>query len=366
MDEMTLLLREEKDTFANEIRIRKTGSGIRLKKKELRLLTVTLGRLLAGGVPILRALNILYQQASRPHPKKALLRIHEEVKEGRSLSDALRGMPQAFPFFYTQMVEIGESSGTLDQVLESLSLHLEQEHERSQRIREATVYPCFIVLSGMATLCVLMKLVIPKIVTVYQDFEGELPLMTQGVLAFSDAFPFIASFMLLGIGLLGFLALRHQDLLLRFCLKLPWMGRIAATRFLVRFASMFALLLQNGVTVLQAFDLVIASSRHEIFRKGLREARESVTQGQGIAESLQGIDWIPKEVVALLVAGEESGRFPETFRQIAKDGEKDFESQTQIMLKLLEPGLILAVGLVVGLIVISVLLPVFEMNELLF
>ncbi len=364
MNEMTLLLRDEKQT-SGALPGEKAGPRLRFKRKPLRLFTQTLARLVHGGVPVLRALVILREQATHAAHQSLLLRIEAAIMEGKSIATALRALPGAFPQYYVQMVAIGESSGTLDEVLAALARHLENEEERSRKIREAAAYPCFILMTGAGTLLVLIQGVMPKIMTVYQDFDGELPGITKFTLALMDFFPLIAVFLILTVFTFTLLGIKRGGDWIPWLQRAPCVGNLVSSRLLVRFTSLFSLLLQSGVPLLQAFDMVRQSFPGKTFEKLFDQIQTGLTKGEGISKVLQAIPWMPQEALALVVSGEETGRLSEALGQIAADAQKDFDGAVQVMLKLLEPALILGVGLVVGLVVISMLLPVFELNQLL-
>lgn len=364
MNEMTLLLRDVKKN-PGVLSEESTGQRLRFKRKPLRLFTQTLARLVHGGVPVLRALALLREQATNAKHQNILLKIEAAIMEGKSIAAALRALPGTFPQYFVQMVAIGESSGTLDEVLAALARHLENEEERSRKIREAAAYPCFILMTGIGTLVVLIQGVMPKVMTMYQDFDGELPGLTKFTLALMDFLPLFAVLLVLAVFTFVLLGIKRRIDWIPWLLRAPGFGKLISSRLLVRFASLFSLLLQSGVPLLQAFDMVRQSFPGKTFEKLFDQIQTDLTKGEGISKVLQTMPWMPQEALALVVAGEETGRLSEALGQIAADAQKDFDAAVQVMLKLLEPALILGVGLVVGLVVISMLLPVFELNQLL-
>ncbi len=311
--------------------------------KELCLFASSLNRLLEGGVPLLKSLQVIQRESPRPTFKEVLTRLEEEIRQGKSVSQAL-GDQKLFPSYFIQMVQAGELSGNLDKVLGLLAEYLEKEEERKRKIKEALAYPCLILGLGFATFFVLLKWVVPKLASVYSDFGAELPLVTRIVLALSDFFiPFVILF-LIALGAFAFFLRKKKEKLLPFFRK----------SFLSRFASLLSIELQSGIPILQALDSF----------GDLGRARELLSEGRGFADSLKGYGWVSEKDLALISSGEESGKLPEALAQVARESQRDMESQANLMIKLLEPALILGVGLAVGFIVVSTILPILEINEL--
>jgi len=334
----------------------------RLGNKNLRLFSSSLARLLQGGVSLLRALEITGREFSKGSFQAILSGIKESIQQGQSLSGALRSS-SSFPLYFVQMVEAGELSGTLDKVLESLSEHLEKEEERRRKIKEALAYPVLVLSLGLVTFGVLLKVVLPKIAQVYEDLGGELPGITKGILLLSHAFLPVALGGILVVGLLFFALKRSKDSLFPYLLKLPFLGKFLRKTKLMQFSSLLSLMLQSGIPILQAVE-----STGKTFGRGgekdFLQIRESLSQGKSLSQTLEGIPWTEESALALILSGEESGKLPEALSQISKEAQKEIESQAHLLLKLLEPSLILGIGLLVGFVVVSAILPILEMNTL--
>lgn len=334
----------------------------RLRNKDLRLFSSSLARLLQGGVSLLRALEITGKEFSKGSFQEILSQIKESIRQGQSLSGALRSA-SSFPLYFIQMIEAGELSGNLDKVLHSLSEHLEREEERRRRIKEALAYPSLVLLCGLVTLTVLLKVVIPKIALVYEDLGGTLPGMTQAILILSH---FLLPLVLAGTFLIVafFSAFRKKrEFLFPYLLKLPFLGNLLRKTFLTQFSSLLSLMLQSGIPILQAIESVGRTFGREM-EKDFSHIRESLSQGKALSGAVQDIPWIQERALALILSGEESGKLPEVLEQISKETQKEIESQAHFLLKLLEPSLILGIGVIVGFIVVSAILPILEMNEL--
>lgn len=337
-----------------------------LKSRELRLMTSTLGSLLEGGIPILKALQVMRREAgSRKGALSGLLeRIEERIRQGVSLSEAMKGEPRSFPVFYTQMIQAGESTGRLDQVLAMLTAHLEKEDERKRKMIEASAYPGIVLSLGVVTFAVLLKFVIPKISVVYADFEGELPALTRAVLWLSDwIVPFSLSAGVLAAAAVFYFRKRRRQAA-GYLLRVPFIGALVSRNLLSVFSSLLALELKSGIPVLTAVDSVREAVGWDFFQQDLKRVREALAQGTWLADALRPLPWLPESACVLIQAGQESGRLPEALEQVHREASRDLETRIQFTFKILEPLLILAVGAIVGLLVLSAILPILEINAL--
>ena len=358
LSELTLLLEEGGPAKTGESRPRQPA----LSRRDLKLFAISLSRLLAGGIPILKALEAMEGSAKRLALKNFLRTTGENIRQGMGLKEALEGTG-AMPGFLPQMIHAGAMSGTVPAVLEEIAGYVEKEETLRRKILEAATYPAFILLMGAVTLGVLLRSVIPKLAAVYQDFGAELPMPTQMVLAASAGFPaFCAAFT--GIALiLAFFAVKKREAVLALLHKTPFFGGFLKTCALIQFSRLLSLLLASGITVLEA--LAIAAATFPGFlEQGISRLAEGLAGGRGFSNCLAPVVWMDDLSKMIVASGEESGRLPESFAQIARDSEARLECQVQIFVKLLEPALILAIGLVVGFVVIGTVLPIFDMSGL--
>ena len=341
-----------------------SAAKIRLKRKELRLFASTCSRLLRGGVPILRALEASQREFKNGPYVSMLKLLAEKIRQGASLSQALEAPPAAFPIYFSKMVKAGEMSGTLEQILERLARHLAKEEEMRRKIREALAYPALVLSLGITTLFVLLEWVIPKMTSVYESFGSRLPFLTRAVLLASKLFLPAVCLALFLLMLTAFLLRKHKDLISSWFLKLPVAGELYRHILLSQFCSLLSLELASGIPILQALDSVKDTFSNALFQRDLGQVRESLAQGQRLAEAMQGLSWVKESSLALIYSGEEAGKLPEALAEEAQDSEQELESRAQVLVKLLEPGMILGVGLVVGIIVIAALLPILELDML--
>ena len=331
-------------------------------EKTLGVFASGLARLLEGGVPLLRSLEILEKQFKKNVLGRILSHIRESIQEGRSLSQALR-IQESFPFYFIQMVEAGELSGKLDPILHSLAGHFEKEEERRRKTKEALAYPALVLSLGIVTFFILLKFVIPKIALVHQDLGGELPTLTRMTLALSRwALPLALTGILAGLSFF-YLVSRKKELLYSCLLRLPFFGSFQKKIMLARASSLLSLMLQSGIPILQAVDSA-GKALGEVHQKDFTHLTQSLSQGESFSEALKDLAWMEEDSLALILSGEESGRLPEALHQIAKDGEREIDANAHFLLKFLEPALIVGIGILVGFIVVSAVLPLLQMNEL--
>ena len=335
----------------------------RLKAKELKLFAESLSRLLEGGIPILRALEGLEASCGNPRFEKFLKQVREDVQQGTGFSNALEST-RAVPGYFSQIVYAGEISGTVARVLAELAGYLEKEEALKSRIREAVAYPALILLMGFTTLGVLLEVVIPKLAVVYKDFGAELPFITRIILGLSGLFFPVLILLLIITASAVWLFLKKKETLNILFYKLPVSGGFFRSCVLIQFSRLLSLLLESGIPVLEAMNLVEKTFSSAFLKADISRLRQELQDGGGFSSGLKNIGWMDPLSKMLASAGVESGRLPASFAQIARDSQVQFESRLQMAIKVLEPGLILVIGLIVGFIVIGTVLPIFDISGL--
>lgn len=337
---------------------------LRSSSPRLRLFAQSLARLLEGGVPLIRSLEILERESKDQSFKLLLSQIKDWIREGESLSEAMAKEPRATPEYFTQMLEAGELSGTLPQVLKLLSDHLTKEEERKRKIIEAIAYPSLVFILGLTNFFILLQFVIPKITQVYEDFGGKLPILTQAIISLSHLVIPLAVLIVLTFGFLVYGFRNKNDLFLKLLTKLPLIGSLIQQSFLSQFSSLFSLLLKSGIPVLKALESVSNTFPSQSLRNDFEGIKAQISEGISLTQALNGLSWVTDTSKALIASGEESGKLPEAFDSIQKETAAEFESHIHFLLKILEPLLIVTVGIAIGFIVVGALLPILEMSEL--
>jgi len=324
--------------------------------------TRQLSTLLSSGVTLMEALTAIADE-NTGFWKNLLITIKEKVAAGASFSKALEECDHIFPEFYVNMVAAGETSGTLDKVLIRLADFLETQTSLKSKVRTSMVYPVFMICVGFIVLSFLFTFVIPKITKIFKDTESALPLLTVVLIAISDIFQHYW-WLLIGLvlsGIFGFRRLKEKNrpLIDRLILRLP--GKIMQSLYYVRFTRTLGFLLEGGLPVLRALELSAKSIGNTMLQSKVIEAAQRVAEGARLSASLEGF---PPVLLQLISTGERSGQLVGILKNAADSYEEEFSRRVQKTLAFLEPAMILIMGLIVGLIVLAVLLPIFQLNQL--
>lgn len=343
----------------------------RVSAGEVSVFTRQLSTLLGSGMPLVPSLSILMQQAQNPLLKKSLAQIREQVNEGKSLTDGMSEFPQIFPPFYLNMVRAGEASGTINLVLERLADFSENQQALMNKVRSALAYPIIMFFMGTAVIFLLMTFVVPKITGIFADMHQSLPLVTTILIIVSN---FLKSFWWLILIILGaaIAAFKYStagtDAGRRMWdnvkLKFPLFGQINRKIAIARFCRTLATLLQSGVPLLSAMEIVRNIVNNIIIGDAIHQAAKDLEEGKGLSGPLMQSGIFPPLVTEMIAVGEQSGTLEKMLNRIAIAYENESQSNIMTMTSLLEPIMILVMGLVVGFIVVSILLPLFEMNQL--
>lgn len=342
----------------------------RIPVSELALFTRRLATLAAASVPLHEALTALHQQERHPELKAVLGRVKARLAEGASLARALTDEPQVFKENYIAMVAAGEAGGALETVLLRLADFLERQEALRRTVTSSMAYPLLMALVGSGVMLFLLTFVIPKITGIFSSSKATLPLLTVALLFVSNT---LRKLWWLLLGLVGsavwlygryskqprFQAWKDQRLL-----HLPLIGPLIQTLVLARFSTILALLLDSGVPLLKSLEISSDAVVNRAYQAVLLQARTAISEGASLAATLSGSSLFPPMLLHLIAVGEKSGTLVESLTTAGQSFEREFESSTTRLVSLLEPLMILAMGLVVGLVVMAVLLPIFELNQL--
>jgi general secretion pathway protein F len=332
--------------------------------------TRQLATLLSAGLPLVTALSGVLDQVKKPALRRVLSQVRERVNEGSSLSVALAEHPTVFPSVYSAMIHAGESSGTLELVMERLAEFGEQQMAIQRKIQANLAYPTLMVSVGVLVVFFLMTYVIPRITRIFVEMKRALPLPTVLLIQisgfFQKAWPFLV---LLVIG--AWIAARFyvktekgRRLYDRSVLRLPIVGGIVLRVIIARITRTLGTLLGNGVPLLTAMEIVRSLVGNVILGEVIEEARQEISEGATITTPLARGGVFPGTVIQMISVGEQSGNLEGMLFKIADTYEAEFETRITTLTSLLEPVLILALGGLVGFVVLAVLLPIFEMSHL--
>jgi len=339
--------------------------------RELAVMTRQLATLLGAGLPLVPSLAALVAQSSHQALRKTLARIKDEVNEGKSLTQSLSYFPEVFPPFYVNMVRAGEASGTINLVLERLADFNEGQQALRTKIRSALAYPLFMFFIGSGVLFFLVTFVVPNITNIFREMNQTLPGITVFLIVvsgFMKAFWWVIALTILA-GAVGFrYAVRRTQrggrLWDRFKLNSPLFGELNRKIAVARFSRTLGTLLQSGVPLLSALEIARNVVGNSVIAEEIRRAARDVEEGASLSKPLSRNEFFPPIAVEMIAVGEQSGNLETMLFRIADAYETETEADILVLTSLLEPAMILVMGAVVGFIVVSILLPIFEMNQL--
>ena len=350
----------------NEIKSRRD----KISVANVALVTRQLATLISAGQPIESAYLAVSRQTNKKPVKKILLAVRSRVLEGHALSDALQEYPRVFDSMYCASVHAGEQSGLLDVVMERLADHMESRQEFQRKTGLALIYPVLLSIVAFGIIGMLMTFVVPKIVQVFEGFDQELPPVTVLLIAISDFFRDYGLSIFIGL----VIALIIYGQLLRFesfraikdrlVLKIPFISYLVRLSNTARFTRTMSILVGSGVTALDAMRISTQVIESIPINNAVSHAADRVREGEHVSNALEQTSYFSPLVLQLVQNGESSGKLGEMFERSAKAEESEFAGVAAIFVGLFEPAMILIMGLVVLFIVVAILVPIFDMNEL--
>lgn len=342
----------------------------KVKQSELSLMTRQLATLLSAGFPLVSGIYTLIPQTGSHVFKQTLSQIKDAIEEGGNFADALAAYPETFSDMYVNMVRSGESSGTLELVLERLADILEKQQKLNNSIRSALTYPMLMLCLGVLVLYFLLAYVVPRITAIFSDMGQTLPAPTRFLIAASEFFKSGWWVLLLLIALFwfGLRWIKKNEKTRRWYdktkLSLPGVGLLVTKLAVARFARTLGTLLENGVSLLQALRIVKNIVGNAIIAESIGNAAVEVEKGNSLGKSLDASKIFPHISIQMVQVGEQSGELETMLGKVADIYENDVETTVGGLSALLEPVIILFMGVIVMFIVLSILLPIFEMNQL--
>lgn len=370
-------LLRERGLYATEVTADSTPppSGVSFFRRgitlaELSLMTRRLATLVGSSVPLYEAMTTLYEQETEGELKRTISRVRDKLAQGANLATALAAEPAVFGESYVSMVAAGEAGGALETILERLAEFLEDQQAVKSRITAALAYPVLMALVGGGVMLFLLGFVIPKIVVIFEQNKAALPLLTRLLIRSSNLLRegWWLLLLLVAAGLFAYRKLMlHDSFRLRrdrLLLALPVAGTLLKTLILSRFARVLGLLLTSGVPVIRATEITGDVVVNRVYRNYLRNAREKLAEGAGFSQTLKGSELFPPLLVHMIAVGEKGGELEKMLLKAGIAFEKEFDTAVTRSMSLLEPLLVLGMGVAVGTVVIAVLLPIFELNQL--
>ncbi|KKT06424.1 MAG: Type II secretion system F domain protein [Parcubacteria group bacterium GW2011_GWA2_43_17] len=355
----------------NQAALKKEGlklSSGRWSGKKLTLFTQKLYNLTKSNVELLSALRLLQQGSGERSEKLLLEDIIKKIKDGLTLSQCLGHYPQFFPFLYVNIIRSGEATGQLKDSFSQLLSYLKRLEDLKSKIKQALAYPIFMVLVGAASIFVMLTFILPRLVGMFEDFEAALPLPTRVLLSVSFFFRKYWIVLLFSGFFLYFILIRspkgRASLISNLKYHLPWIKDLVYKQALVNFSNSLSLLLKSGVSLLSGLNISASLLGNPKYIIQLEEVRKDIKEGLSFSQSLSKFRIFPELFTQMIRVGEEGGRLESVLSDIAESYEQEIDASLKIISSLLEPLIILALGLVIGGMVIAVLLPIFNLNTL--
>lgn len=347
-----------------------TSNRGRLKAAELALFTRQLATLLEAGTPLETALGTIANQHHKRTVKRIILGIRSKVTEGYSLADSLQQFPSAFPSMFRATVAAGEHAGHLDQVLDRLADYTENSQEMQQKVSSALIYPVLLTLVSIGVVVGLLAYVVPQVVQVFENMGQELPVLTRTLISVSEAVQNYGMmvFIMLVVSTLVFYRMYKrpgfQRKVDRWMLRMPIIGNLIRGKNTAAFSRTLSILAGSGVPILASLKNASEVVSNLPMREAIEKTGERVREGGGISSSLQRTKLFPPMTLHLIASGEGTGRLEAMLERAADQQERETQTTITSALSLFEPVLILIMGAVVLTIVLAILLPIFELNQL--
>jgi type IV pilus assembly protein PilC len=340
-------------------------SFFKVRKSEVVLITRQLATFVKVGVPMLEALAVLHEQTGSKEMKAALQDMMVDLGQGRPLSGAMSTHPRIFNRLYVDMVRAAELSGQLDIVLNQIADYMGRDDTAARRIRGAMIYPLVVLGLSFAVITVLIVFVLPAFVHLFNEFGAELPITTRILINVGKFFEAYRWQVMIGlvaaiIAVTAFLQTlqgkRWRD---RYIVKLPYLGKIIHYSIIERFLRTFSTMTHAGIPVTQMFDTTIEATGNLIFQERLRAVQEQMIAGEGFAGPLRQTELFPPLVIQMIRVGEETGTLDATLDQAAQYYTSEIEFRTKSMIAIMEPGLVIFIGVIVAFVAISVISPMY-------
>lgn len=346
------------------------GGGVKLGYRDIALVTRQLASLVQSGLPLDEVLHAAATQSRKPQIKSLLLQVRSRVLEGLSLAQAMGESPRAFNTLYRAMVKAGESAGFLGPVLEQLAEYTETSQETRQKIQMAMMYPVVLMCVSMGVVTALMAFVVPKLTGMFTQTKQKLPAITEILIGTSDFIVNYGIFLLAGI-VGAIILLRHllkepkrQTKWHRLLLKLPIFGEFIRTAEAARWANTLGLLVKSGVPLLEGLRISSQVLSNKVMQAAGMSVAVSVQEGSSLHRSLDQVGEFPPLLIQMAASGEANGQLADQLLHAARNQEKELSFTLSTMMGLLEPAMILFMAGIVFFIVMAIMLPIFQMNQM--
>ena len=359
----------------NPLNIEKTlqkRSKVRISNNNLSIFTKQMSALLGAGTPIEKCLVLLSKQSSNSKFSQILLSINEDITEGNSLSSSLKKYPSIFDEIYTSTIYAGETSASLSEVFHDLSIYLDKEAKIRSQVVGALIYPAVLFFVSIAVIYALLSFVLPQVVEQFVSSNVELPLLTQTLLAFSEVFPIIiATTLLILIGIYvvqitNIIPQKYQLMISKYFLFIPLIGPIILYDQTARFCSSMRLMTKAGLNTIDSLQIAQNTFKNKYLKSQVEKVVNKVIAGTSISKAFAQVQIFPEVFQQLLSSGDLGSQVSEMFEKTKEFLDQEVDTRRNLLLTLLQPIVILTMGVFVMLIVLSIMLPLLQMNNLIF
>lgn len=350
---------------AKEIKLPTIGTGV--KQEDIGIFTRQLSVMIDAGLPIVQCLDILASSQVNKKFQDILYKVKASVEEGLTFADSLRKFPKVFDQLYTNLIEAGETGGIMDTILQRLSTYIEKSVTLKRQVKSAMTYPAVIISIAVIVIIVLMIWVIPTFAEIFTGLGSELPGMTQFVINLSH---FIKDYILIivavaiGIGALLYYYYQTKSgryLIDKIILNAPVVGELTRKIVISRFSRTLGTLIASGVSILDCLDITAKTSGNAIIEQAILHVKESISEGKTISDPLRETDQFPPMVVSMIGVGEQTGALDTMLQKIADFYEEEVDVAVAGLTALMEPLMIVVLGVIIGFIVIAMYMPQFAL-----
>ena len=342
----------------------------KISLKNLVIFTRQISVLTSGGVSLDQALRVIGEQSSNAQVKEQSLTIASRIEEGFTLTEALKEFPQSFDRLYVSLVSAGERAGDMSNILDKAASYLERKSRIQQDITGALVYPAVLITVALIIVLLMLIFVVPSVVSQFANLNQELPMLTRWLIGLSDFIsgPAIWFILVISIGIFSSFKLSNTrnifSLIDKLLIHIPVIKDFLINANLARFTSSLSILRDNDIPIVQALDISTATISNSFLRSRLEESLVKVSEGDSFAKSLSAVPLIPPIVIQMIDSGERSGELEEMLTKSAEFLDLEFQQSTKVALNLLEPLIVVMMGGIVAGIIVAVLLPLIQMNNL--
>ncbi len=341
----------------------------KISTKDISLFCKQFAAILRAGVPLVQGLNMLSQQTENKKLKSILLNMYEVVQKGNSLSDAMRLHEKKLPAMLINMIEAGEVSGTLDETLETMAIHYEKDYKMKAKVKGAMTYPIVVLVVAIAVVILMLTVVVPMFISMFESSGAPLPGPTRFLIGLSvglqkNGLVYLLLIVIISIVTKIYLSTENGKAAFhKLLLRAPLVGNLQIKVFTARLARTLGTLMRTGVDITKSINLTSRTITNVIVQKGLAEVESQVNQGKSLYEPIKAMNVFPAMLENMIMLGEESGTLEDMLLKTADFYEEEVEREIQKLTSLMEPAIIVLLGGMIAFIVLSIMMPMFEMMK---